>query len=210
MGFSTPACGKKPEEPLIGDGWARRWFSGMFRPCLLLALLALAGCSDPVANSRFEPTRVESTWSNGRLNVISEQKLALSEEARDALIHGVPLTLQLELVLRDTRSQTRIGQKTSSYEIRYLPLSGYYQLTFSESDEIKTYPRLRHVLAELSRLNVSVETGVIPAGDYELLARMSLDQQTMPPPMRLPVLLSAKWQHDTSWTSWPLQIDPEV
>jgi len=210
MDFSTPACAKKPEERLVNDTLAQRWPRGMLPACLLLVFLALAGCSDPVAESRFELTRVESTWSNGRLNVTSEQKLVLSEEAREALIHGVPLTLQLELILRHTGDQTRIGQESSSYEIRYLPLSGYYQLTFSESDETRTFPRLRHVLAELSRLNVSVETGVIPAGDYELLARMSLDQQKMPPPMRLPVLLSTKWQHDSSWTSWPLKIDPEA
>jgi hypothetical protein len=196
MDFSTPVCAKIPKEPLI--------------IYLLLALLALTGCSDPVAGNRFELTRLEATWSNGHLRVTSEQKLTLSEEARNALTHGVPLTLELELVLRNSGDQTRVGQEKSRYEIHYLPLSGYYQLTFSETDDIKTFPRLRHVLAELSRVNVSVETGVIPAGDYELLARMSLDQQKMPPPMRLPVLLSAKWQHDSSWTSWPLQIDPEA
>jgi len=198
MDFSTPACAKRPEA------------SKSVRVYALAALLALAGCSGPVAETRFELTRVDSKWSNGLLRVTSEQKLLLSEEARDALIHGVPLTLDLELVLRDTGNQTRIGHEISRYEIRYLPLSGYYQLTFSETGEIKTFPRLRHVLAELARLNVSVETGVIPAGDYELLARMSLNQQKMPPPMRLPVLLSAHWQHDSSWTSWPLQIDPEA
>ncbi len=113
--FSTPACSKGPESA---------------RLYLLAALLALAGCSDPDAESRFEMTRVESTWTNGRLNVISEQKLTLSDEAREALIHGVPLTLELDLVLRNTSNQTRIGQEKSSYEIRYLPLSDYYQLTF--------------------------------------------------------------------------------
>jgi hypothetical protein len=175
---------------------------------LLTALCALAGCSDPDQESRFEITRVVSTWTNGRLNVMSEQKLTLSDEARDALVHGVPLTLELDLVLRSTSNQNRIGQEKSSYEIRYLPLSDYYQLAFRETGAVKTFPRLRHVLAELSRLNVSLETGVVPAEDYELLARMTLDQHKMPPPMRLPVLLSAKWRHDSSWTSWPLQIDP--
>jgi len=195
MGFSTPACIKRPESTWL---------------CLLVAMVAMAGCSGSDAQSRFELTRTESSWSNGWLNVISEQKLALSEEARNALIHGVPLTLELELVLRNTGNQTRMGHLTSSYEISYLPLSDYYQLEFSETGEIKTYPRLRHVLAELSRLKQSVETGVVPAGEYELLARVSLDQHKMPPPMRLPVLLSADWQHDSSWTSWQLQIDPEA
>jgi hypothetical protein len=193
MDFSTPACSKVPESA---------------RLYLLAALLTLAGCSDPDADSRFEITRVVSTWTNGHLNVISEQKLTLSDEAREALVHGVPLMLELDLVLRNTSNQTRIGQEKSGYEIRYLPLSDYYQLAFRETGAVKTFPRLRHVLAELTRLNASLETGVVPTGDYELLARMTLDKHKMPPPMRLPVLLSAKWRHDSSWTSWPLQINP--
>lgn len=195
MGFSMRACLKKPE---------------CARGCLLAVVLALSACADPGAEGRFELTRIAAEWSNGRLNVTSEQKLSLSEEASNALIHGVPLTIELELVLRNTGDQTRVGNQTSNYEIRYLPLSNYYQLAFSGTDTVKTFPRLRHVLAELSHLDVSVETGTVPAGDYELLARISLDQNRMPPPMRLPALLSAKWHHDSAWSSWPLQIEPGV
>ncbi len=188
-----PACIRTPE--------AAHFF-------FLAVALALAGCTNPEADSRFELLRIQSNWTNGILNVTSEQKMSLSEEARNALIHGVPLILELELVLRNTGSQARVGQATSRYEIRYLPLSDYYQLTFSETETVKTFPRLRHVMAELSTLQAHVETGVLPAGEYELLARVRLDQLKMPPPMRLPVLLSAKWRHDSSWSSWPLQIEP--
>ena len=195
MGFSMPACVKTSESALV---------------FLLVVVLALTACSDPAADQRFELTRVEATWTNGWMNVSCEQQLALSNEARNALIHGVPLTVQLELLLRNSGSKTRIGEELFNYEIRYLPLSDYYQLSLPGTDTVKTFPRLRHVLAELSSLNVSFETGVLPAGDYELLARMRLDQQTMPPPMRLPVLLSSKWRHDSSWSSWPLEIEPEA
>jgi hypothetical protein len=175
---------------------------------LLVAALALAGCSDPAADGRFELNHVEAKWANGWMEVNCDQRLSLSNEARNALIHGVPLTVQLELLLRDTASQTRIGNQTSRFEIRYLPLSDHYQLSDSGSNSIRTFPRLRHVLAELSSLDLSFETGVLPAGDYELLARTRLDQRAMPPPMRLPVLLSSRWRHDSSWSSWPLEIEP--
>ena len=89
-------------------------------------------------------------------------------------------------------------------------MSEHYQLAQVGSASIKTFPRLRHVLAELSQIRLSFETGVLPAGDYELMARISLDQSTMPPPMRLPMLLSSNWQHDSSWSSWPLEIQPEA
>ena len=155
-------------------------------------------------------TRVEAKWTNGWMNVACEQQLSLSNEARNALIHGVPLTVQLELLLRNSGSQTRVGNETYNYEIRYLPLSDHYQLSISGKPRGQDLPPLRHVLADLSQIEVSLETGVLPAGDYELMARIRLDQRSMPPPMRLPVLLSSSWRHDSSWSSWPLQIQPEA
>ena len=195
MDFSMPACVKTPES---------------FSVLLLVVAVTLSACSDPAADGRFVLSRVEATWTNDWMNVTCEQQLSLSNEARNALTHGVPLTVQLELLLRNSGSQTRAGNETYSYEIRYLPMSDHYQLSLSGADTVRTFPRLRHVLAELSNLNVSFETGVLPAGDYELLARTRLDQQRMPPPMRLPVLLSSKWRHDSSWSSWPLEIEPEA
>lgn len=177
---------------------------------MLFTALNLAACSDPEADSRFVLQQVNAHWTNGRLNVISEQKLVLSDEARDALTHGVPLSLAWELRLRNVNSQTRVVEESRHYEIRYLPLSDHFQLAYSDETSVKTFPRLRHVLAELSTLNLSITTGVLPAGEYELLVRMRLDQGRMPPPMRLPVLLSSKWRHDSSWSSWPLMIEPET
>lgn len=176
-----------------------------FSPALLLTLLA---CSNAPSSERFETRRVDANWLNGRLDVTCEQRLSFSDEAREALIHGVPLTIDVDLTLRDTGSQVRVAEQTDRYEIRYLPLSDHYQLTRKRDHAVKTFPRLRHVLAALSKLQISLETGVLPSGEYELMARTRLDQKSMPPPMRLPVMLSARWRHDTSWSSWPLKVEP--
>lgn len=172
----------------------------------MTSMLVVAGCSDSGSN-RFEVNQVDAQWNNGWLSLSFDQKLTLSSEARRALVHGVPLTIALELSLRDTSQQTLIAGKTARYEIRYLPLSDRYQLTSPDST-IKTYPRLRHALSQLSRPEVLFKTGALPGGNYELLVRTHLDQRKMPPPMRLPVLLSADWQHDSKWSSWPLLIEP--
>ena len=133
MDFSMPACVKKPE-------WA--WFFAF------AAMLLSAGCSGQADSGRFEVTQVEPSWASGRFHVISEQRLTLSSEARNALIHGVPLTVELELLLRDASEKTRVANNTSSYEIRYLPLSEHYQLALPGERKLMTFPRLRHVLAE--------------------------------------------------------------
>ena len=175
---------------------------------LLIALALACGCARQDGTPRFEIQNVDLDWSNGVLNVELQQNLALSNEARDALDNGVPLTLQLELILRDTASQTHIEEHRADYEIRYLPLSKLFQLTLPGGDEIRTFPRLRHLLADLSDLRFTLRTGVLPEGHFELMARTRIDRQKIPLSMRLPTLFDAEWIHDSAWSSWPLEISP--
>ena len=178
-------------------------------PWLLAALLGACGAAPQ--GGRFEVDRLEANWSTGRMDVRFEQRLQLSQEAREALQHGVPLTVGVELVLRDARTQSRIRKDRSSYEIRYLPLSEHYQLSYLSGPgegDVRIFPRLRHALAELGELRLSIDTGALPAGEYERLARSCLDNHRMPPPMRLPVLFSPRWSHESAWTSTVLDIEP--
>lgn len=177
----------------------------------LLTALLLGGCGPAPEGGRFDVEQLDVNWSLGHLEVHFTQRLQLSPEARDALQHGVPLTVGVELVLRDAHTQNRVLRERSFYEIRYLPLSEHYQLARiadDGQDEVRTFPRLRHALAELSDLRLSVETGALPGGEYELLARSYLDKHRMPPPMRLPVLFSPHWTHESAWKSAALEIEP--
>ena len=176
----------------------------------LLGILTIAGCEKQVSGSHFQVRQVDATWLDGQVKATLHQDLKLSREAREALVHGVPLNVQMEIVLRNTGNQTRLIQSLDIYEIRYLPMSEHYQLSLPSGGEVRTFPRLRHLLSELSTVKLSFSTGVLPAGDYELLARTRLDRQKMPPPMRLPVLFSSQWRHDSDWSAWPVDIQPEA
>jgi len=176
---------------------------------MLVLLVALGGCSHPDTGGQFDIQRLEAHWANGQVEISCEQRLQLSAEAREALQHGVPLTIEVEMILRDSASRTRVGGETHRYELRYLPLSEHYRLTGIGAHDIANFPRLRHALAELSRLNFTLDVGALPAGEYEVLARSRLDASDMPPPMRLPVLFDANWKHASRWTSWPLIVYPD-
>lgn len=193
MVFTMPVYERRPDHPLL---------------CSLCCLFFLCGCAPSEEPRHFKTHNVRTGWSNGQLHATIQQQLTLSSDARDALIHGVPLTVMVELVLRNSSESTRIWKHREEYEIRYLPLSNHFQLTLPAGKGVKTYPRLRHALAELATIDVKVGTGVLPEGEYELLERTRLDQQKMPPPMRLPVLFSSQWRHDSDWTSWPLKVHP--
>jgi len=178
------------------------------RRLLLASVLLAAACTSETGNSRFRIEEVNANWASGRLYVSCRQQLALSAEAREALVHGVTLTLELEFILRDASSQSRVVKYTRDYELSYLPLSEHFQVTDLAARTTRTWPRLRHALAWLSSVQLSFGTGVLPAGEYELLARSRLDTLRMPPPMRLPTLFSAQWTHDSAWTVWPIEIHP--
>jgi len=175
-----------------------------------LAAVLLAACGSGQSAGRFDIDRVEASWSNGHMQVRFEQTVQLSQEARTALVHGVPLTLAVELVLRDGKVSAHIRKHQSSWQISYLPLSERYQLSRPDGSELQTFARLRHALAELGDMQVEVETGALPEGEYELLVRGYLDKQRVPPPMRLPVLFSPRWRHRSEWTAWTMNIEPGV
>lgn len=173
---------------------------------LLTLMLVLGGCGESTDGGQFEISQLDARWESGRVEVGCEQQLQLSSEAREALRHGVPLTIELELILRNSATQSRVSAETHRYELRYLPLSEHYRLSGVGANDVATFPRLRHALAELSRLKLNLDTGPLPAGDYELLARSRLDHRHMPPPMRLPALFDPRWKHASEWASAQLTV----
>jgi len=195
MGFITPFCTSVPDRS---------------RLTLALALLLTAGCSHAQTDFGFSLVRVETQPTADALNVAVHQKLVLSREARNALNHGVPLAIQTELELRQPGSGHGTRQEHRSFEIRYLPLSERYQLTTVQPFSVATFPRLRHVLAELDTVKFTLPLKPAAAGVLELRVRSFLDKRHMPPPMRLPVWFSSQWRHDSGWRTWPVVLAPNT
>jgi len=172
----------------------------------LLGLL-LTGCTSGKPDFGFSLDGIETHASAGALIVVVHQKLVLSQEAMNALVHGVPLSIRTEIALRPAQSSRDTRRKHKDFEIRYLPLSERYQLTTADPFRVQTYPRLRHVLAELSSVSFTISEAPL-AGEFKLRARVLLDKRHMPPPMRLPVWFSSQWQLDSDWRTWSLDDTP--
>jgi hypothetical protein len=169
-----------------------------------LVMLALASCSPQQMDFGFSIERIDAHATPHALNVVIHQQLVLSREAKDALNHGVALAINTELEVLLAGSRGSISHASREFEIRYLPLSNRYQLITRQPPGVRTYPRLRHVLAELGTVNFALDLEPLPPGNYQLRARSLLDKHYMPPPMRLPAWFSAQWQHDSGWQSSPL------
>ncbi|MDZ4730881.1 MAG: DUF4390 domain-containing protein [Xanthomonadales bacterium] len=168
-----------------------------------LSLLLLLGCGDRNGSFGFALKGVETRVSGQQLKVELSQKITLSPDARTALENGVPLHFEVRAEL-DTEDDTITSFRR--FEIRYMPLSDHYQLSSDQPASVRTYPRLRHALAELSEIELIMPLESVAAGDYQLKARSWLDKRKLPAPMRLPAWFSPNWQHDSGWQSWPIRL----
>lgn len=172
----------------------------------LLSLLLLAACVPADEGYGFRINQVRLTPGYQVLVAEYEQSLVLSREAIEALEHGVPLTLRVEMELRDAHTLTLLSDSFLRYEIRYMPLLQQYRLGSPDGGTPRTFPRLRHVLAALSELKLDLKTSPLAPGEYEFRARTRLENARLPAPMRLPTRFSAQWQHDSEWSTWPFEI----
>ena len=174
---------------------------------LSIAVFCLAGCGrEDVVDYGFVINSVSVSSAYQSLDVHLQQGLELSEQAREALEHGVTLVVRLELELRNDNKMIVVQRDARHFQLRYLPLSERYQLSEEESGDSRTFSRLRHLLAAMDVFNIHLSTGPLPSGSYELRTRIRLDESRLPSPMRLPAWFSAQWQHDSEWSVWPFKI----
>jgi hypothetical protein len=166
----------------------------------------LAGCSPDGLDYGFSIESVTLTPAYQRVDASFRQTLTLSEEAREALDHGVALTVKMEMELRDSTTLALLADDSRRFEIRYLPLSQLYSLSAPGGVDARNFPRLRHVLNALSAVDLSLSTGALAPGNYEFRTRLRLENARLPAPMRLPALFSSQWQHDSEWSTWPFEI----
>ncbi len=172
-----------------------------------ITIFLLAGCGKPEAlDYAFVIQNVTVRPAETSLDVRLQQDLGLSSQAREALEHGVTLTIRLEVELYYDHSKVVPRRDARRFQLRYLPLSERYQLSVEETGELRVFSRLRHMLAAMDTFSVRIPTGPLPPGSYELRTRVSLDESLLPTPMQLPVSFSSQWRHDSEWSVWPFNV----
>jgi hypothetical protein len=171
-----------------------------------MSAVLLGGCEQPAEEHGFSIRSVQVRTGYQKISAAFRQQLSLSAAAVEALENGVPLTLELELELRNSDTLSLLAAETRRFEIRFLPLHRRYQLSTRPEGRMQTFPRLRHVLGDMSELSLDVATGPLAEGQYELRTRIQLDTARLPAPMHLPAFFSSEWRHDSEWSTWLFEV----
>lgn len=182
----------------------------MFRVLTLVSLaVTLVACSGTTDMGEIRVTRasVDTAGTGSRLR--ASIRYDFSDSVLDALHHGVPLTVEWDLELRQKRSwlwdgtRRRIQQAAT---LSFRSLSERYVVTYSLTEQSQVFPSLGSALQALGTVDEPVFLDLKPEDEAPMYLRMRsrLDLASLPPPLQLPALMSSDWRTRSSWFQWPL------
>ena len=134
-----------------------------------------------------------------------------SDEALDALDNGVPLVVELEIVIdrkRDYVWNETVASLRQRYQLNYEALTQRYVVTNLNSGADNYYgSRAAAIVAlgDVDKLPI-LDAGLLnPEEKYIVSLQASLDLDALPVPMRVVGYFSSSWRIASEWVSWPLQ-----
>jgi len=127
----------------------------------------------------------------------------------DALDHGIPLDFVLTLkaqkrallgVHRDIAEQKRYVQ------LRYYPLSRYYQFRDLDLDQTRNFPARAAALAEFENIRIPLKAWNAQTADrYQL--DVAIDRTALPGVLRMSSLVRPAWWLNSGAFTWPAAVD---
>ncbi len=178
----------------------RRWKKIGISAC---AMLALAACDvlrhQAPGTLGVRDARIVVAADGAQLDIDIDCRL--NGPMSDALEHGIPITLQIDLQARS--KQVELGDRRA-IELRYFPLSRRYQLRDLRSGNVRSFSAYGSLIDSLGALRLPLPATFVelPAGT-ELRVGVGLDHTALPGPLRLPAILEPAWRlvaPEYAWT----------
>jgi hypothetical protein len=179
---------------------------------LAASLLALAWPALVLAQSRFEIRSAYVELSDGVYLLNAKLDFELPRRAREAIADGLPLTLELEIIVDRSRRlwpDETVATLEQHYELGFHALSQRYLVRNLNSGEQTSYPTLDAALDSLSvvdRLPILDRSLVDPQLRYEVNLRAMLNVRTMPDAMRFLLFWVDSFKQTSEWYTWPLSL----
>ena len=129
----------------------------------------------------------------------------------DALEHGVPLVIELQIELlrqRDLLWDARQARLSQRYQLSYHVLTEQYLVKNLNSAVQQSLTNTEVAIKALGQVESLplIDKRLLEDGEtYVVRLRPRLDIDELPTPIRLPAYFSAQWRLTGEWMVWPLQ-----
>ncbi|HEU4664768.1 MAG TPA: DUF4390 domain-containing protein [Dokdonella sp.] len=171
-----------------------------FAACALATLLAACGVLAPPGSLGVRSAQLYPSAGGATLELGLDCRL--SGPMQDALDHGIPITLAIDVRAGDW-PRTR-ARATPTIELRYFPLSRRYQLRHGDSDDVRSFATQAYLLSALGSLRLDLPAGFARlAAGTPLHVRAAIDPTALPGALRLPALFEPAWRLASADTTWP-------
>jgi hypothetical protein len=181
-------------------------------------VLLLAVCLQPVGAQQGDEDQREPQQFEVRSAFLERQEnvyqlnatlaFDLPEGARQAIIDGVVMMLDLEIVLRRSRRfwvDENVATLVQNYQLEHRALSERYLVRNVNSGEQTSFPTLDRALDSLrviTDLPILDQSLITPGNEYEISLRASLDVRTMPDALRFLLFLADDWRQRSERYLW--------
>lgn len=176
-----------------------------------LCLLVLLLWSGSAAAESFVVKDVSITLQDDAYRLNARIDYRLTQEVQEALNNGVPLTLQVELVVEKVWRgfwEPSPLARTLRYQIRYHALTELYRVVDMQTGEEQSFvtrDAALYALGEIGDMLLVKRSELTPGEAYQLRLRADLEIESLPLPLQPLAYLGRGWRLTTGWTQWPLQ-----
>ena len=192
----------------------KRLPSQLLRPALLFILLSVTtlvfATEKEESNSNFLINNLATRLVDNVFMVDVEQEINLNKTVIEALVNGVPITLetQFSVYTESWYMSTTILNLSQKYKINYHALSQQYILTNLNTEKQLSFSSLHRVLATLSKITdiPLVDKNLLPKNEeLYIKVRNQLDIGSLPLPLRATAYFSSSWRLKSDWATWILK-----
>jgi hypothetical protein len=180
----------------------------------LAFVVALLGGLCMVGEARadgYEIRVVEDRIVNGIYVVDSTIHFGLSEDMRNALDSGVSLSFLIEVEIHTPRRymwDELVVRSAQRLTLEYHALTGGYVVNNQSTHTRRSFPSMDEALEALGDLRGMAvsEERFLPANmPFAGRLRVSLDVESLPPPLRPIAYLSPDWHLRSDWHRWTVE-----
>jgi len=193
-------------------GRAARGRTGVVVATLLSGLCALYADAVRAVEHRFEIRSAYVELRDGVYLLNAQLDFELSRRAREVITDGLPLSLDLEIVVDRRRNlwpDETVATLEQHYELGFHALSQRYLVRNLNSGEQTSFPTLDAALESLTviaDLPILDRSLVDPQLRYEVNLRATIDIRTMPDAMRWLLFWAESFKQTSEWYTWPLSL----
>jgi len=192
----------------------QRGYSGAGRALAALrAMFLVLICTVALADGlegRFEVRSADLGLKEGVYHMNARLELPVNAAVKKGLADGVPLSLQLELLIERERRllpNANVAQLTQRYQLQYNAVSARYVLRNVNSGEQESFATVDDALISMSQVRdvpVLDKSFIEPERHYDASVRAKVDYGAVPMTVRILMFWVNDWHRESEWYTWTL------